>query len=104
MDRQNELFARSRAAAICDRLGIDDSNEYQRMVEKVAHQSFREEIQPFIAIKMQPYSLKIPKIVVYHDGNVESSYEFSEQEMELFRLCDEAIAISAKSWGFEPLK
>lgn len=103
MDNQNWLFVEARARAICERQGIADYDTMRAIALSIAHQSFMQEIQPFLAIKARPYSYTMPKITLFPDGRSEVVYEFSADAQALFKLCDDQIAKSAKAWGTTPL-
>ena len=99
MNQQNQIFAESRARAICERHGIDDYETMQRIASAEAYRGFMQEIQPLISFKTRFFMRSMPSIVLYPDGHLESSYTIPPEVQTAFDQIDELIARIARSWG-----
>lgn len=64
----------------------DQALRYER-----ARRDFLKEIEPFLKLKTEIYSITLPRITVYRDGRVETQYLFSERQREILDMCDEMI-------------
>jgi hypothetical protein len=57
-------------------------------------------IKPYTDMKADIYSRTLPKMIVYPDGRTEHHYNFTEQQKEILKQCDELIeAVKAQFTG-----
>ncbi len=69
--------------------GDDDHERVLRQRLADAHRDFMEEMKPIVRIRCFVYSMAMPKIVLYSDGRMESSYEFSPEAQKILDQCSE---------------
>lgn len=59
--------------------------------------AYREAIQPFIDAKVKVYSIHMPKMIMDENGNITSTYEFSEETKLELKALDDLIEMARKS-------
>lgn len=83
-----------RARAICrEPLDVPACAAYLRQKDFLAA------IQPWQKLKLQVYSASIPKIIVYSDERLESSYELPAEMQKILDDCDRHIQEEAALFG-----
>ena len=92
----------SEARALCDRHGITDFDEYQRMCAYVRHRRFMEAIEPYQKMRVRIFAMQmLDRIVLNSDGSSETFYKPFPPEVEAcLGQIDDLIAAEAKRWGF----
>lgn len=89
----------SMARALCDERGWDTVEQFEKVQHHLRWSAYQEAIRPFIKLRCDLMRFKIPKMTIHSDGQMETVYEWTEEEKKQQAQLDELIAYEAQRVG-----
>lgn len=97
-------FIESEARSFCDKRGITNYEDYQRICAAMAHQEFMRCIQPYLKIRVSVFAMQqLDRIIVRGDFSTSEVIlkELSPEAQTLIDTTDDLIKSESIRWGFK---
>ena len=88
-----------KARAICTERGWTSAEDLARVSHGLRFHAYQEAIRPFVKIRADLLTMKMPKYTRHADGRVEIEYEWTEEEKKINAKVDELIHAEAARVG-----